>query len=66
MPQGMHFPGRVLFLCIDPTLIEQQLAGVDLAPAAARLASPPTVAASAIAGEIVSFEELQQRFAVAA
>jgi 3-isopropylmalate/(R)-2-methylmalate dehydratase large subunit len=29
------------------------------------LASPPTVAASAIAGEIVSFEELQQRFAPA-
>jgi 3-isopropylmalate/(R)-2-methylmalate dehydratase large subunit len=27
------------------------------------LASPPTVAASAIAGELVSFEELQQRFA---
>ncbi len=26
------------------------------------LASPPTVAASAIAGELVSFEELQRRF----
>ena len=27
------------------------------------LASPPTVAASALAGELVSFEELQARFA---
>ena len=27
------------------------------------LASPPTVAASAIAGELISFEELQTRFA---
>jgi 3-isopropylmalate/(R)-2-methylmalate dehydratase large subunit len=27
------------------------------------LASPPTVAASAIAGELVSFETLQQRHA---
>jgi len=27
------------------------------------LASPPTVAASAIAGELVSFETLQQRYA---
>jgi 3-isopropylmalate/(R)-2-methylmalate dehydratase large subunit len=29
------------------------------------LASPPTVAASAIAGELVSFDELRQRFAPA-
>jgi len=27
------------------------------------LASPPTVAASAIAGELASFDELQRRFA---
>jgi 3-isopropylmalate/(R)-2-methylmalate dehydratase large subunit len=35
-------------------------------PGAVWLASPPTVAASAIAGEIVSFAELQHRFAVPA
>jgi len=35
-------------------------------PGAVWLASPPTVAASAIAGEIVSFAELQRRFAAPA
>jgi 3-isopropylmalate/(R)-2-methylmalate dehydratase large subunit len=31
-------------------------------PGSVWLASPPTMAASAIAGELISFEELKQRF----
>ena len=54
LPDRVRLEGRILFLTEDPKLIRRQLAGEDLAWM--YLASPLTVAASAVAGYMGEYE----------
>jgi aconitase A len=55
MPDIVAFAGRILFLA-------RNFPGRS-GPGLVWLASPPTVAASAIAGELILFQALQERVA---
>jgi len=70
-PERLRFSGRILYLTEDPEPISQQLAGKDLSwkpissinrnfpgrsrPGQMYLASPLTVAASAVEGRIIPY-----------